>query len=148
MAVEIRSVGMLDDFSREYSVALRDCSTLTQLRALVVEWRPFARDAYAVVWHGGPDGGGINPAQFEEFRRGLAKESKGKYAGDEWNDKWSVVVMPEIMFRAAVVAVQFKAPWGVAFNRLKDVGRVVLEDGVYVWKEPERAASEVLPLRP
>jgi len=40
------------------------------------------------------------------------------------------ILLPEIMMHVSLVADQFKVPWGVAFNRLYDLGLLVAIKGV------------------
>ena len=70
---------------------------------------------------------------FDEFRKGLRKERRGRFAGEDWAEKFAAIIMPEIMFRVSAVAQKFNAPWGVTYIRLKDAGRIIETDGQAKW---------------
>jgi hypothetical protein len=65
-----------------------------------------------------------------EFREGLAKERKSRFAGEEWMKRFADILLPTTMFKVSVVAEQFKVPWGMAYIRLKEVGRLKEKRGV------------------
>ena len=103
-----------DDPARDYAAVLDQCSTLMELkRAVLKDWRELAPDALKIVALMSDD-------DFREFKEGMQQERKGTYAGDEWSKKYNAVVMPELMFEASLLAVQFHVPWGLAFIRLRD----------------------------
>lgn len=56
-----------------------------------------------------------------EFLPGRIKESKGIYAGDEYSLKYGAILLPEKMLMASMVADHFKAPWSVAWMRIKEL---------------------------
>jgi len=74
---------------------------------------------------------------FDEFRTGLRKERRGRFAGVKWGDKFMAILMPDIMFRVSMTAEQFKVPWGLAYIRLKGAGRIVETDGQAKWVDGE-----------
>ena len=41
--------------------------------------------------------------------------------------------LPSRLRESAEVAMRFHVPWGLAFNRLVEAGRVKLVDGAYRW---------------
>jgi len=121
-------INLLSDYGREYSVQLREFTEF---------WMPYAADAYAIVW-GSSGHKPMTPIQFVEFKKGLKIESTGKYAGDKWAESYSAIVMPEIIFYASMIAVQFNVPWGLAFIRLEQEGMIREKDGMYVRVVPGR----------
>lgn len=127
----MKPIGYVSEHPTEYAEELRKCDTLAALREFVAKWRPVADDAYRVVE-------GMDEKSFKKFQRGLAIETKGKYAGDEWCLKYGDIPMPEMLLLASLVAEQFKAPWGTAFIRLMDVGQIKLKKGIYVRVPPKK----------
>ncbi len=105
---------------RDYANALGACNNLNDLRALVTAYEPLARDAKPVVDL-------MTEADFRAFRKGLLSERKGRFAGDEWAKRFGAVLMPLPMFRITQIAEQFKAPFGVAWQRCKDLRPDLLE---------------------
>lgn len=105
----------------DYAEALDAADTLEKLRATTGNWIPLAEDAHKVVM-------GMNPADFSEWRTGLAQERKGRFAGEEWAMKFGAVMMPEKMLKVSMIAMQFGAPWGCTYLRLKENGQ--LEDAL------------------
>lgn len=65
-----------------------------------------------------------------EFREGLKKERRRQSAGEEWYPKYGDILLPAVMFQVSLVAEQYKAPWGCAYIRLKQVGRITERRGV------------------
>lgn len=70
---------------------------------------------------------------WDDFKTGLRRERKGHYAGDEWATKYGAILMPEIMMRVSIIAEQYKAPWGTAYIRLVEAGRIKEENGQARW---------------
>lgn len=109
----MRPITYVSDQQADYTNALARCSWLADLLALVRDYGDLTGDARAVVEQ-------MTGADYQEFSRGLLKERRGKYAGDQWADKYAAILMPEVMFRVSLVAQQFKVPWGCAYIRLKE----------------------------
>ena len=59
-----------------------------------------------------------------EWQRGLTSERRGRFAGEEWEARYGAILMPEVMFKVSLIAFRFKMPWGAAYIRLRDVGRL------------------------
>lgn len=105
----------------DYAEALGAADTLEKLRATTGNWIPLAEDANKVVV-------GMTPADFKAWRKGLAKERKGQFAGEEFMKKYGAVLMPEKMLKVSMIAMKFQAPWGCTYIRLKENGQ--LEDAL------------------
>jgi hypothetical protein len=125
------NIGYLSEFDKDYSLELKRCKTIDDLFAFTTKWREYAPDAYLAVWRED-----FTLTNFEEFQKGLRKESRGKYAGDEWAAKYGMVVLPELMLRVMLVAGNFKVPFGCAFIRLQVQGFIIQKDNAYYWSEP------------
>ena len=114
------------DFFKEYAIGLRQCDTRRRLSEFLEHWLAFASDAI--------DARPKSDTEFVEFSVGLRMESRGKYAGDEWAQRFGTILMPEILFQVAVISQKFNVPWGTAFTRCQDVGFIRQnQNGVYLW---------------
>lgn len=105
---------MGDEQDRDYAKALTDCDTVDDLKALVEAYAELAVDALPVVKR-------MTPDEFKEFRAGLNKERRGKFAGEAWATKYAAVVMPLPMMQITQIAAQYKAPFGVTWQRVRDL---------------------------
>jgi hypothetical protein len=78
-------------------------------------------------------------ADYNEFKKGLAVERTGQYAGDEWCERFGSLALPVYMLYASLLAGKYGAPWGVAYFRMCAEGAV---PGV----DPELAKQEIFSL--
>lgn len=109
---------LTEDPTKKYVADLNRVTNLQELRKLLRDWKPFVGDdAIAVAKE-------MDEADFTDFRDGLDLERKKKYAGDEWATKFGGIIIPTPMLKAAIVAENFKVPWGTAFIRLRDTGKL------------------------
>jgi hypothetical protein len=123
-------IGYTSEPVEEYQADLDAAVTLATLKLVTEKWKAFASDAWVIVE-------AMSEADFVAFRKALKLERRGKFMGEKAADKFSAIIMPELMFRVSIIADQFKAPWGCAFIRLKDVGRIVRSTGnAYKFTEP------------
>jgi len=121
-------VTYLSEHHKEYNMGLRQCETLQRLKEFLEHWAPFAPDAYKA-------GHQMDNADFIDFRHGLLKETSGKFAGKRWAELYGNIVVPDLLLQVSAVALQFNAPWGLAFIRLQQEGHIVEQDGIYFFKE-------------
>lgn len=126
-------VQYLSECDKDYAAGLKAAQTFDDLRDFVKRWRLLANDAY----------NSVNNKKFdwEEFVAGRKMENRDEYAGDKWAKKYGAILMPEILMRVSIYAMQFGAPWGVTYIRLREFGRVVETKTHAVWVEPERDAE-------
>lgn len=125
----------ISETAAEYSTELGKIKTLHKLREFIDHWWALCNDAYNIVQ-------GMNAATWKEFKTGWALEKKHEYAGDVWAEKYSAVIMPEILFRVSVVSANFHVPWGTAFIRLKEEGFITKNsEGIFVWNDKEPGDS-------
>lgn len=110
-------VTYISEQPKDYAEALSGAETLEALVKVVEAWQEVAGDALRVVK-------GMTTADFKEWRSGLAKERKGEFAGMEFQEKYAVVTMPEVLFKVSIIAQQFGTPWGCAYIRLKETGNL------------------------
>ncbi|MGH7782247.1 MAG: hypothetical protein ACREO5_00155 [Candidatus Binatia bacterium] len=105
---------------RKYSKAVDDAKTLPALIQTLAEWKRFAEDALAIAEK-------MTDADFVEFRMLLAKERRGKFAGEQFSEKYGAIVMPEKLLISSLVESQYKVPWGLAFLRCEQEGWIMLK---------------------
>lgn len=115
-------IGMLDEPSKPYATAIREAKTLDDLRAAIKRFELLAWDALAVAEK-------MSEEDFFEWRRGLARESSGKFAGRVWAQRFGQITIPDAMLFVELTASRFKVPFGLAYNRLVDEGLLKIEDG-------------------
>jgi hypothetical protein len=116
-------IGYISETATDYANAIRECKTLAHLRLVTEKYRRVADDAYLIALQ-------MTDKDFKEWLAGLAVESKGRFAGDEFALKYGALMMPETLFKVAIVASEYGVPWGCAFIRLKDVGKIKENSGV------------------
>lgn len=120
-------VSNVDEIPLTYAKALENARTLDHLRTAVRLYGEVAIDAVAVVDQFDAD-------DFVKWRGALQMERRGKFCGEKYPEadvrKFLPILMPELMFKITMVAEQFKVPWGLAYNRLKEVGRLKVRNGV------------------
>src|SRR5215467_9560299 len=102
----------------EWARGLHDADTLARLRAFTATYRRVAADADDLVktW---------TDAEFVAWRKALRSERRGKYIGDAAAARFGPVLMPYVMSRVALISLQFAAPWGTAFVRMREIGMIV-----------------------
>ena len=112
---------------QEYAKELGTVETLTDLLDLLGRYETIAWDALDLAQK-------FDKKRFDDFLKALKLERKGKFS--ESQDA-SVIMMPEIMFKVSMIANEFKVPWGCAFIRLKDIGKLTEEKGRCYLLEPK-----------
>jgi len=133
----VKAVTYLSECDKEYISELNQCDSLAKLVAHTVKWKPIANDAYEIACY-------MNYTDWYEFEKGYALEKKNRVhgAGLEWQEKYAAIVLPEILLRVSVIAVQFQVPWGLAFHRLIDAKMLKKSRGVYVWTGDKNQTSQ------
>ena len=118
-------IDYISETTADYNKMLDEADTLEKLVKGVTDFKLIANDALKKV-------STMDQAAFEDFRGGLAMERKRKFAGEEWNDKYGEIIIPSVIMAVAVVAHQFMVPWGCAYIRMRDAGKLVEKDGVAI----------------
>lgn len=112
----------------EYRKAVDEATSSAALVLRLETWRWCAEDAYLAAAKMNND---KNAEQlWEEFQAGLKKERKGRAAGEAWYEKYMDILLPATMFSVASIAQHYKAPWGLAYNRCVEAGKVIVKDGI------------------
>jgi hypothetical protein len=114
MTTEPRIGHVTDDPAPSWNAGLDGAGSLKELRAFVRGWPTLAPDAIAAAR-------AMKAADWDDWRRGLASERKGEFAGEAWADKFGALLIPRRMLRASALASQFFVPFGVAWIRLRDL---------------------------
>jgi hypothetical protein len=111
-------IGYVSATDQEYSKALGEVKTLDDLKKLVNYYEPVARDAVAKV-------NGMSSYDFVMFKEDSrkVKRATGKEA-ERIVDEWGDIFMPRTMMKVSLTAIQFGAPFGTAFIRLKEMGKL------------------------
>lgn len=113
----------------DYQKGIDKATNRVELINHIREYKLIAFDAYKAATRMSDD--------WQEFQDGLAKERKKEPAGEEWQEKYADILLPRVMFEATVVAVEFMVPWGLAYQRLIDVGFIKVNRGIAIWKGPD-----------
>lgn len=107
----------ISDQPGDYAKALDGADNLSKLMQVAHDWRELAEDAYEAVAK-------MTGEDFIAWRKGLAEERRGVFAGEEFYKKFADVLMPKLMFKVSAIAIRFGAPWGCAYLRLKETGNL------------------------
>jgi hypothetical protein len=108
-------IGPYTDPVEAYQRAVSAAKSPLELADAIEPYAEIAPDAVAAV---------RTIERWSDFATGLARERKGHFAGEDWARRYGAILLPEFMFKVSIVAEQFKVPWGLAFGRLRDVGRI------------------------
>ena len=100
----------------EYASDIAACGSLEELLATLQSYAEVAPDAIAAAPKTQED--------FAAFQKGLKKERSGKFAGKKFSDRYGAVMQPEILMRVTLFAFDYKVPFGVAYSRLKELGKL------------------------
>ncbi len=117
----MKEISYMSEHPREWAAAVTDADTLPKLLALCEDWKELAPDALRVA-------SSMTLEDFEDFRAGLKKERRGEFAGEIFAEKYSDITMPAIMFKVQMFAQDHKVPWGMAYIRLKETGRLPIDE--------------------
>ena len=127
-----------DDPATSYGKALNAAASWADLIAAIEPYREIAADALDAANRYATE------RPWEEWAEGLRLERRRrvKGAGQEWQERYAVILLPEVMLVTSLTAHHFHAPWGTAFIRLCEFGELRYEDGRYV-RGHEEAVAEV-----
>ncbi len=104
----------------DYAKALDAADSLPKLREVTLAWKLLAADAHALAER-------MDEESFERFKKGLKKERRGQFAGESYAEEFGVLMMPAGMFKVAMVAADYHVPFGLAYIRLKESGKLPAE---------------------
>ena len=116
-------INNIDEVPKDYGKALDEAETLKDLQTAVKLYAEVAIDALKAVER-------MDEDDFADWRHAFAGERKGVFMGHERMDKFGDIIMPGTMIKISIFASRFHVPWGLAYNRLKEVGRLKIKGGV------------------
>ncbi len=122
MTTQKLSRAMNGEQDADYTKALTACQNVAEVKALVSEYAELAVDAV-------PLAEAMTDADWAEFQRGLKSERRGKFAGEDWMHRFGAILMPLPMMTITQIADQYKAPFGVAWFRCRDLRPDLLKVG-------------------
>ena len=125
------NVSNISEIPAEYGAALDEARLLRDLLAVVKKYAEVAIDAVHATEK-------MDDNAFVEWRGALRKERRGEFMGEALMERFGAILMPETMLKVSLVADQFKVPWGLAYNRLREVGRLTIKHGVAIVDEGRR----------
>lgn len=113
----------MSEMPSDYCKAIRKAKTADELRAQIAKFADFVPDAVAqaasITW--------------EDWQRGFILSQVDSWeAAEEAHALVGDIMMPALFIQISVIADQFKAPFGVTFNRCLDAGKIArASDGIY-----------------
>lgn len=117
--IEQPYVPMLSELDTAYAKNIKAASNLKELKQVLEEYKPYAYDGWKQV----------QCLTWEQYLKGVALSKKEDVeAAEESNKLVGDILMPAVIFYTLYIALQYKTPWGVSFNSLLNVGRII-------WKE-------------
>lgn len=121
-------ISYLSETARDYSLELRKCLTLDDLRKFVDRYKEIAPDAYFRVIP-------MTEEDFKEYIKGLKKETAGRFSGEKWALKYGAIILPELLMRIELIAIKYKTPFGLAWIRAHEMGFIIQENNAFYWKD-------------
>lgn len=108
---------LTEDPSAVYGAAIRAAKCKADLVAAIEPWKRLAPDAYKEAWD----------CNWKDMAWAL-KHARSEGDGEKVNQIAGNVLMPAVMLQVSMVAIQFKAPWGCAFIRMREMEQIKLTD--------------------
>lgn len=128
------------NIAKPYLDGLRKLRTLSEFRSYISEWKEIAPDAFDKICS-------LNQYHFDKFMQGFAKEKRGQYAGQQFSDKFGMIILPRIIVMTGMLAQSFKVPEGTMFLRLlKDKNITRDEAGICHINEDNHTFDNVDPV--
>lgn len=122
---EMKKITYLSDQAKDYQEQLNRVETYEDLTCLLLNYETICWDALDLAKE-------FSRKRFEKFKKALHLERRGKFSN---NCDAMVIIMPSVMFKVSIVANKFNAPWGCAFIRLTEVGKLKNTCGRYEFVE-------------
>lgn len=120
---ELSSIGYLSEPTTQYAKELWLAVTLDDFRGFAHKWEPLAPETKKIV-------SAMTNEEFKEFRVGLRKERKKEFAGEAFYKKYKAVMMPDVLFAVSYTSVNFNAPWGTCYLRMRQFGKIIVDNGI------------------
>ena len=97
----------------DYIKAVRKCKTLEELKKIVLEYREIAEDAYQAVQK-------MDDLLFEQFCKGRNRLKPSM----SWMELYGAILLPKTILTVGLIATRFHVPFGAAYYRMKDLGKL------------------------
>lgn len=99
-----------DNVAESYAKAIYSAKNKEELISAIEEFGELAEDALEFA----------KANDFEEMKEAIEKERKQIFAGK----KYIPLIIPAKMFKVSLLAHNLKVPFGLAYNRLKEAGKL------------------------
>lgn len=114
--VEQPSIPMLSELDKVYISAVKSSTSLKKLKQVLEQYKPYAYDGWKQV----------QTLTWKQYLEGVKLSKKEDVeSAEKANGMVGDILMPSVIFYTSYIALEYKVPWGVAFNRLLDVERIV-----------------------
>lgn len=120
--LDLQSIHYADEPDKTYCEGLDRVKLPQQLRELGERFASLFPDAYEQIKT-------MDDEDFLIFKGGLRKERKGEFAGEDFMEKFGCILMPANLMHVGMIADKFKVPFGLAFCRLVEAGRMKIDSG-------------------
>ena len=85
---------------------------------ILEDWEPWAWDALNLART-------LTAAEWPALFAGLKDKRK---QSNKWGGQFGAIAVPETLLKITIIADQFCAPWGTAFIRLEEAGKITIVD--------------------
>lgn len=127
--INVREISNLNDsIPKEYSGKLRQCTNSDELMELLEEYRPLADRAYSIIK-------AFSPTDTVVFLAALKHDTEETPMVDAAHLE---IAMPSMMIAITLQALRFKVPFGAMLNRLLELDRLEVVNGVLEWTEKSK----------
>jgi hypothetical protein len=121
-AITDKRISYLAEPVEDYRKGIDRTKSLVELLDFLSTWELLAWDALDAARQ-------MTPQDFLEMKKAIKTERSGVYMGDENAKRFMVFVLPEVLFMVSTLAETYHAPWGLAYNRMKEVGKITVKRG-------------------
>lgn len=104
---------LTEDQGRNWSRFIQQQKSLSDFLKSLSDWDGLVDDVVGIV-------GKWTDKDFEDFKKCIAIEKKGIFSGEANAIRFSAVQMPYLLFKATIISLEFKCPWGLAVLRLRE----------------------------
>lgn len=121
--IDLKSIGYIDEPDVEWRESLDAVRLCFDLKKLAERFAPLFPDAYEQAIN-------MDDDDFMQFRAGLVKERKGRFAGEDFMNKFGSIMLPANMLHVGQVSAKFGVPFGLAFCRMIEAGMLDISSGI------------------
>jgi hypothetical protein len=128
--LEVKDITRLSEPDINYVKALKKVKTLQELKDHVRYYKLLAEDAYILTQD-------MTEADFIDFIKGARKEWSRNYAGDEYAQKYGIILLPFPMLRFTLLKCKLNVPFGLIFQRALDTKIITIENNTIIIHEKD-----------